>query len=64
MEGFGHYLLAGFGMMLVIEGLIYAIFPAQAKALLEAIRDIGPDQIRLFGTIVAAFGVALVYALK
>ncbi len=51
-------------MMLVIEGLIYAIFPAQAKAMLEAIRDIQPDQIRIFGTIVAVFGVALVYALK
>jgi uncharacterized protein len=54
-------LLTGIGMMLVVEGLIYAGFPAGLKRLAARLPEIPDSALRIFGVIAMLIGIALVW---
>ncbi len=53
--------LLGLGLVAIIEGLVLALAPGRLEALLEAVRDLGPDRLRLGGLAAVAVGVGLVW---
>lgn len=54
-------LLTGIGMMLVVEGLIYAGFPASLKRLAAKLPETPDSALRIFGVIAMLIGIALVW---
>lgn len=54
-------LIVALGLVFVIEGLIWAIFPGYAKTLLEAVSKIHDSPIRATAVCSVAFGVLLVW---
>lgn len=54
-------LLLGLGMMLVVEGFIYALFPGMVEDFLEAMRRLTLEHRRLLGLVVMALGIAIVW---
>lgn len=51
---------AAFGLVLVIEGLLWAAFPGMARQMLEAVASTSEQALRLTALVVAAVGVAVV----
>ena len=49
------------GLVLVIEGLAYALAPSAVEAMLEALKRTPLENRRLIGLIVLALGVLLVW---
>jgi len=49
------------GLVLVIEGLVYALAPSLVEHLLEALKELPLDLRRKVGLIVVALGVGLVW---
>ena len=56
------WLLLGFGLVLMIEGLVYALAPWLVEDLLEALRQLPLDQRRIVGFLTLALGVVAVLA--
>jgi uncharacterized protein len=56
--------LLALGLVLVVEGLIYAVAPSVVEDLLAALRSMSLEQRRLFGLAAMALGVALVWIAK
>lgn len=56
--------LVGLGLVLVVEGLIWALAPQMIEDLLAALRRLTLDQRRMIGIGAVALGVALVWAAK
>jgi uncharacterized protein len=56
--------LLALGLVLVVEGLIYAVAPSVVEDLLSALRSMLLEQRRLFGLAAMALGVALVWIAK
>lgn len=56
--------LFALGLVLVVEGLAWALAPSSIEAMLEAMRRMGLDQRRLIGLAAIALGVALIWAAK
>ena len=54
-------LVAALGLVLVLEGLLYALAPDLAKRLAESVRDIPSDTLRTGGIAALALGVAVVW---
>lgn len=50
-----------FGLVLVIEGLLWALAPDTARRTLETVASMPPDQVKLLGTAAVAAGVAIVW---
>ncbi|MEM1285799.1 MAG: DUF2065 domain-containing protein [Pseudomonadota bacterium] len=50
-------LLLVLGGALVAEGLLYALFPDQARRMVELVSQIGPEQLRIAGITALAVGV-------
>jgi hypothetical protein len=48
----------------VIEGLLYALFPAAMRQALAAALALAPDRLRAVGLIAAAIGVGIVWLLR
>jgi hypothetical protein len=57
-------LLKAFGLLLVIEGLFYALVPSQLKAMMQSVQKLSDDQLRIGGVAAMAAGVALVWAVR
>lgn len=57
-------LLLGAGLVLAIEGTIYALFPGQAKAMLERLRDLPERSLRTGGVVALAAGVLVVWLVR
>jgi uncharacterized protein YjeT (DUF2065 family) len=53
--------LLALGLVLVVEGLAWALAPSAIEAMLEALRRLGLDQRRLIGLVAVALGVALIW---
>ena len=49
------------GLVLVIEGLVYAFVPGHLKAVIALMQSTSDDSLRLGGLVAAALGVALVW---
>jgi uncharacterized protein len=54
-------LLLGIGLVLTIEGLLYAAFPGAVKHMIEMIRDMPDQSLRISGIVVLAAGVVFVW---
>ncbi|KMK67982.1 DUF2065 domain-containing protein [Puniceibacterium sp. IMCC21224] len=57
-------LLYGIGLVLVIEGLVYALAPSLVEQLLEALRMMPHDMRRVIGLGALAFGLVFVWVAK
>lgn len=55
------HVLMALGLVLVIEGLLYALVPAQLKAMMQAVQNLSDDQLRIAGVAAMATGVVAVW---
>jgi uncharacterized protein YjeT (DUF2065 family) len=58
------HLLLAFGLVLVIEGLVFALAPSRLEDLIKVISDIPEQTRRLLGLACVAMGVFLVWLAK
>jgi hypothetical protein len=56
--------LAAFGLVLVIEGLVYGGFPHLAKRLGAEVQSIPENALRIAGLAAIAFGVFVVWLVR
>lgn len=52
------------GLVLVIEGLLYALVPGQLRRMLAAMERLSDDQLRLGGIAAIAVGVLVVFVVR
>jgi hypothetical protein len=57
-------LVTGLGMMLVLEGLLYAGFPGALRNLASRLPEIGDNALRIFGIIAMMIGIALIWLVR
>ena len=57
-------LLTAFGLVLVLEGAAYALFPGRVRRLLEAAQAAPEDRLRIAGVVGAAIGLVVVWAVR
>ena len=53
-----------FGLLLFIEGILYALFPSKMKNMLKTIEKMQVNQLRTGGLIFALIGFAIVWYYK
>ena len=51
----------GIGLVLVIEGLVFALAPSRLDDLVAAMAAIGQDRRRVIGIVAVALGVGLIW---
>ena len=56
--------IVAIGLVLVIEGLLYAVFTDQLKAMMTEVLGMPTSTIRLVGVAVAAVGVLIVWFVR
>ena len=54
-------LIIAFGLLLFIEGILYALFPSKMKNMLKKIDTIKDSQLRSGGLIFAIIGFLIIY---
>ena len=52
------------GLVLILEGLVYALAPSLVEQLLAMLRELTEEQRRLIGLIAVTAGVAIISAAK
>jgi len=57
-------LATGLALVLVIEGVLYALFPEGMKRVAVRAMAVPPQQLRAAGLLLAAVGVAVVWLLR
>ena len=57
-------LIVAFGLLLFIEGILYALFPSKMKNMLKKIDIIKEGQLRLGGLIFAIIGFLIIWYVK
>jgi uncharacterized protein YjeT (DUF2065 family) len=57
-------LLLALGLVLIVEGLVYALAPSLLERMLLALTMLSQEQRRLMGLTALALGVALVWAAR
>ena len=57
-------LIIAFGLLLFIEGILYALFPSKMKNMLKKIDIIKEGQLRSGGLIIAIIGFLIIWYLK
>tara|TARA_Y100000590_G_scaffold96358_1_gene109484 strand:- start:179 stop:364 length:186 start_codon:yes stop_codon:yes gene_type:complete len=57
-------LIIAIGLLLFIEGMLYALFPAKMKNMLKTIEKFQINQLRVSGLIFALIGFAIVWYFK
>ena len=57
-------LIIAFGLFLFIEGILYALFPSKMKNMLERIKSISDNQLRIGGFIFTVIGFLIVWYMK
>lgn len=55
------HLLLALGLVLVIEGLTYALVPRHMQNMMRMLQDKPQEQLRVMGTVVLALGVLVVW---
>ena len=53
--------LLALGLVLCLEGLVFALAPSRVEDALEALRRLPPETRRLLGLVALALGVALIW---
>ena len=57
-------LVIAFGLLLFIEGILYALFPSKMKNMLKTIEKMEVNQLRTGGLIFALIGFVIVWYYK
>ena len=57
-------LVIAFGLLLFIEGILYALFPAKMKSMLKRLELVKDSQLRSGGLIFAVIGFVIIYLIK
>jgi uncharacterized protein len=57
-------LLAGFGMALLLEGLLYFLSPNAVRQTYSMLLQIGDSTLRIFGLVAMIIGVVLLLVVK
>ena len=57
-------LVIAFGLLLFIEGILYALFPSKMKNMLKTIEKMEINQLRTGGLIFALIGFAIIWYYK
>ncbi|MEL6171615.1 MAG: DUF2065 domain-containing protein [Pseudomonadota bacterium] len=57
-------LILAIGLVLIIEGLVYALAPSLIEQLLAALREMPEDQRRIMGLVALGIGVFFVWIAK
>ena len=57
-------LVIAFGLFLFIEGILYALFPAKMKNMLQKLEMVKDSQLRTGGLIFALIGFLIVWYIK
>ncbi len=57
-------LLTALGLLLFIEGLLFAIFPTRIKSMLKSIEGIPPAKLRTAGIFFLLLGFLIVWYIK
>jgi uncharacterized protein len=52
------------GLVLVFEGLTYALVPRQMQNMMRMLQEQSPEQLRIMGAAVMALGVFVVWLVK
>jgi len=58
------WIALGLGLVLVIEGLVFALAPSRLDDLVEMMARLTPEQRRAIGLVAMAIGVGLVWLAK
>jgi len=59
-----HDFLVAFGLMAVMEGVLYAAAPSALRKAIRQMLDLPDTTLRIGGLVVMAAGVALVWAIR
>ena len=57
-------LIVAIGLVLVLEGLVYAIFPGHMRRMVEEISKVSDSTMRTFGLIALCVGVFIVWLVR
>ena len=57
-------LIIAFGLLLFIEGILYAIFPSKMKSMLKKLELVKVGQLRTGGLVFAIIGFVIIYYIK
>lgn len=57
-------LVVGIGLVLVIEGLAYAVAPALMKSVMAQMQDAPEQALRVIGVLAVALGVLIVWLIR
>ena len=57
-------LVIAIGLLLFIEGILYALFPSKMKNMLKTIEKFSINQLRISGLIFALIGFVLIWYVK
>ena len=58
------WLITALGLVLILEGLVYAIFPRQMKTMLISIIDYNDNTLVWVGISLALFGLILIWLVR
>ena len=57
-------ILTAVGLLLFIEGLLYVLFPSGMKSMLNAMKDLSEQKLRVGGLIFAIIGFVIIAYIK
>lgn len=57
-------LIVAIGLLLVIEGLVYTIFPDQMKSMMKKMQELSASNLRTGGLFFALIGFIIVWVIK
>jgi hypothetical protein len=57
-------LIIAIGLLLFIEGMLYALFPSKMKNMLKIVEKLPINQLRISGLLFALFGFVIVWYTK
>ena len=57
-------LIIAFGLFLFIEGILYALFPAKMKSMLQKLNEVNNNQLRTGGFVFAIIGFIIIWYVK
>lgn len=62
--GFWHYIMTAFALMLVIEGLVYALFPDVVRRMMIVALSLPKGAFHGFGLMIAGAGILLMSLMR
>jgi len=57
-------LIIAIGLLLFIEGMLYALFPSKMKNMLKTIEKFSANQLRISGLLFAVLGFVIIWYFK